>query len=126
RSNLPEDSGRLLLAMRYGARRVGAILTEVLDLANIEAGKGLNFIFKEWNFLKDLEILKRESEMVYGSRFKYKIVPPVKEIRAVLDPAMLVRLLENLISNGFKHGHPDTDVTLKVEDRPEELVITVH
>ena len=64
--------------------------------------------------------------MVYGSRFKYEIDPPSKEIRGVFDSAMLVRLLENLISNGFKHGSPDGEVTLKIEDRRDELVMIVH
>lgn len=126
RKKLPEDTKRLILAMQYGVRRVSAILTEVLDSANIEAGKGLNFVFRECNFTEQIAILTRESEMVYGSRFKYEINSPSKEIRAILDPAMVVRLLENLISNAFKHGSSEGDVNLKIEDRNDELVMTVH
>lgn len=126
RSQIPEDSKRLLRAMQYGIRRVGAILTEVLDSADIEAGKGLNFTFMKYDVVDELAILKRESEMVYGHRFKCEIDPPADEIMAVLDPAMLVRLLENLISNGFKHGRRDGCVTLRVENRDDELILSVH
>jgi signal transduction histidine kinase len=112
--------------LRYSIHRISAILEEVLNTASIEAGKGLTLKFQNSNFADDLEILRRETEAIYGQRFKMRIQPAGEAIDAVIDTAILVRLLENLISNAFKHGSFDGDVTLTVRNEPDSIILAVH
>jgi signal transduction histidine kinase len=116
----------LLQSARQGLHRIGSILNEVLDNANIEAGSGLHFVFEECDFLEDLEVIRKETEAIYGSRFKYEVDAPSGHMKAVLDSALLVRLLENLIANAFKHGSHNGSVLLSAHDETDRLKLCVH
>ncbi len=121
-----EETKELLQAAQKGFLRINSILNEVLDNAIIESGSGLHFSFEECDFLQDLDVLCKETRAVYGHRFKCEIKAPFGHVKAVMDSALLVRLLENMIANAFKHGSHDGPVTFSAHDETAHFKLCVH
>ncbi|NJX17059.1 sensor histidine kinase, partial [Tamlana crocina] len=51
---------------------------------------------------------------------------PEEPITGVFDVAMIRRVLENIVSNAVKYGDRGAPITIKAENNPENVVISIH
>ncbi|WP_319762455.1 ATP-binding protein [Maridesulfovibrio sp.] len=88
------------------SKRLNNVLTDILDLARVEAGK-LSLCYKEFNpaeamkqVFKLFEVTSRHS----GVKLELKIAPNIPQT-IIGDPARLQQILTNLVGNSLKFTH---------------------
>lgn len=86
------------------------ILNELLDLARIESGRGLDFAFEVLEVGRWLEHLKHQHAAPPG-REAFRLERPQQEAMPVrADAAKLEQALGNLLSNAYKYSAPGSPV----------------
>lgn len=104
--------------------RISGMLAEMLSTLSAEAGQGVELNFEEHDLNKILSSSKNEFQVAYGQRLK--VILPAEPVNAIFDAQMLNRVLENLISNAFKYGNLESDITITVTQSPTSIMIDVH
>ena len=104
--------------------RIGVMLEDMLSTLSAEAGQGLELRFQNHNLNNILSAVKLEYQVIHGIRLKLNL--PTESITAVLDDRMIARVIENLISNAFKYGDNESNVTLTVAETDSSIVLDVH
>ncbi|RZS58161.1 ATP-binding protein [Sphaerotilus mobilis] len=90
------------------------ILNELLDLARIESGGGLDFAFEPLEIGRWLEHLKHQHAAPPG-REAFRLERPQHEpMRVRADAAKLEQALGNLLSNAYKYSPPGSPVRVTV------------
>jgi signal transduction histidine kinase len=110
----------LLDRLADNARKLHRILSDLLDVERLQRGvvtPNLQEI--------DLGALVRQvvSEVEVGSR---SVRMEVDSVRAVVDPAKVERIVENLLVNAARHTPPDSTVWVRAEANPDGAVIVVE
>lgn len=121
--SLPENVQRALEAVSTSTRRMGRMISDLLDVSRIEARR-LAVTKKPVNLsalAKD--IIQRSTEMTKGHTVSLKANRPVPQLAA--DPDRIEQVLSNLLSNAGKYSFPDTEITVEVEPQPDEVVVSV-
>lgn len=88
------------------------ILNELLDLARIESGRGLDFAFEVLDLGRWLEHLHHQHTPPPGREAFRLDRPGSGAMRVRADPAKLEQALGNLISNAYKYSPPGSPVRL--------------
>lgn len=120
-SVIGEDINRIL----YSARHLQSIVSDILDLSKIEAGK-LEIHWEEVN-LKD--VLQECTETITplarcnGNEVRYEITPTLTTIMA--DKVRLRQVLYNLLSNAARFTH-DGSITVKARQDTNGSAPVVH
>lgn len=104
--------------------RIGEMLADMLSTLSTEAGQGVELNFEDHNLNKILSCSKHEFQVAYGQRLK--LILPAEPVKGIFDAKMINRVLENLISNAFKYGDLESDITITVAQSPSSIVIKVH
>lgn len=104
--------------------RIGEMLEEMLSTLSAEAGQGVELNFEHHNLNKMLLASKHDYQVAYGLRLK--IILPEEPVTGVLDAQMLNRVIENLISNAYKYGDIESDITITVTHTESSIKIDVH
>jgi hypothetical protein len=104
--------------------RISEMLAEMLSTLSAEAGKGVELSFKNHNFSQLISEAMREYQVVYGLRLKINL--PVEPVSGVFDAKIMNRVLENLVSNAFKYGDNESDITVTVAQSPSSIMFDVH
>jgi signal transduction histidine kinase len=128
RSLPPERTSRFLRHIHGEAERLGRIVTELLDLSRIEAGRGLDLKHEEVDLA---ELVERNIDLFAaehrGHRFEWAphaTLPPLSA-----DPDAIDRMLKNLLSNAVKYSPRGGRVAVAARpalDRPGMLEISVE
>lgn len=104
--------------------RADAMITDLLDAAQIRAGKTIKIGVEP----VDLKILVEETlhdlSLTAGPRFALRCNVPY--VDALCNHHAFRRILENLASNALKYGDPTTQVTVSLERKPREVLLRVH
>jgi len=104
--------------------RIADMLEDMLATLAAEAGQGLDLSFQQHNLNGILSSLQEDYQATYGFRLKLNL--PNEIVMGVFDRQMIIRVLENLISNAFKYGDNESDVTLTVVETESSLILDVH
>lgn len=104
--------------------RIAGMLEDMLSTLAAEAGQGLDLSFQQHNLNGILSSLQADYQATYGFRLKLNL--PTQTVMGVFDRQMIIRVMENLISNAFKYGDIATDVTLTVVETDSSFILNVH
>ncbi len=108
------------------ARQMVNLITELLDISAIEAGKvnielqryNLNVIFEECERIHRKHALQKNIRLIID---KNRELPEV-----MIDKARMVEVVDNLLSNAIKYTYPDGEVRLFTEVQPKEVCVHVR
>jgi signal transduction histidine kinase len=75
------------------------------------------------------ELLEQLAEefvpMLQGANMTYRLVVPDERVTALVDPDMMVRALENLISNSIRYGNEGRQIDLELTRQAGDVVLRV-
>lgn len=100
------------------------MVTISLDHFSVESRSKLTLKFEEVELSKALNTVLQDLDQVYGSRLIRENFE--RNINGVFAQKILVRILENLISNAFKFGDTDGSVTVSLINKDDEVHLSVH
>ena len=127
-SRLQMDNGSTSEAIDTITRnlhRAGVMLEELLDSVRSDATEGLFMRFEKGDLSAALRTACKEADQLYGDRRISGQYPP-HPVTGVFDLALIVRTVENLISNAVKFGECQSTVEVTLEDLQEQVRICVH
>lgn len=101
-----------------------SMLEELLDVVKMGAGAGLLMRFEEADLNKCVRTVWMEVTQIYQRRIELEVED--NEVLGVFDMAMVVRTLENLISNAVKFGDKQSPIRIILEDHGERVSLKVH
>lgn len=99
----PEQKHDFLGFIHQKAESLAAIISDLLDLSRIEAGRGLDLHRERC----DLNFLIRETVQLYGpsdERHGLALTLPEEPVELPVDRGKIVQVLENLLSNAIKYS----------------------
>jgi signal transduction histidine kinase len=118
----PADSRDLVHRLGLNARRLDQLLSDLLDLDRLDRG-----ILEPNRLPVDLGALARrlvdDPSLPLGDRPVEVMTEP---ILAEVDPAMVERIVENLLINAVRHTVKGTPIWVRVEAVPDGAQITVE
>ena len=120
----PELSARLLEIMVRQSRHLARIVDDLLDVSRLTAGRiALN------NRPMNLGECARECSAALSLREQYaarNVRLRIEDVWIDGDPERVTQILTNLLSNAFKHTHPEGEINLSVRSEGDRAVILVR
>ncbi|MDO5601730.1 MAG: HAMP domain-containing sensor histidine kinase, partial [Oscillospiraceae bacterium] len=106
--------------------RLSGLVNSVLELSRLEAGteKPEPVEFDLCDFCEELTYRYTDLCEKHGYTLRLDIPPQERLVWA--DPALMQRVLHNLLSNAFAHIGPDNEIVLSVRDVPAGVRVTVE
>lgn len=120
----PERFEKVRNMSRNSIKRSLDLLEDLLESVTVEAGEGIILHFSERDLVEYIEAVQGDSSEIYSNEIILKCEE--EKIIGVFDCAMISRVLENIINNAVKYGERGSPVTIKIEDFPEEVRISIH
>lgn len=120
----PEAAERAIDIIRRQTRNMAGLIDDLLLSSSAQAGK---LVIKIDN-CKVREIVF-ELEEVLSPLLKDKglsLSIEVDHLRCPCDPDRLKQILINLLSNAIKHSRPGGVISLKTEEKPDEICFTIE
>ena len=109
-----------IVGLRYGSRKMRILVTDMLDLLQMESGLQLYYAPVEINkFVKDT--FPEFNVLVKEKNINFSYVPLDMELQINIDPKWIGRVLSNLISNAIKYTPESGSVEIVLE-RKDDLV----
>ena len=105
-------------------KRAAGMLEELLDFMKIRGGIGLLLRFENLDLDAPLRSVCADADKIYPSEVIYQSEGCA--VNGVFDSGLILRSVENLISNGIKHGYPRRPVTVTLKDFEDYVTIGVH
>ncbi|HET7031902.1 MAG TPA: DUF4118 domain-containing protein, partial [Casimicrobiaceae bacterium] len=105
------------------ARRMGALVNNLLEMARIESGEVK--LRRQWQPFEEVvgSALKAAETALGQHRVEVALAPRMPLVE--FDATLIERVLYNLLENAAKYTPPDTRVTLAAEIADGELVVSV-
>lgn len=118
-----DGAARHVQAILVSARRMNAIIQDLVDLARLEGGQlSLNRRpVRLEAFVR--ELVGRLAPDADSSRFRISVPADLPEVPA--DPDRLDRILTNLLTNAVKYSEPGTPIVVKARARSADVVVSV-
>jgi signal transduction histidine kinase/pSer/pThr/pTyr-binding forkhead associated (FHA) protein len=114
-----------LEVIKNTAIEINELLTDLLDVSRIEAGK-VHVVPRQVQFEDLVEDGRRRYELWAGHKqIRFQVHIPEQLPMASLDPRRVQQVLNNLISNAIKFTKPGGAITLAARQRGEELEVAV-
>lgn len=117
----PEDRRETIAMIHRQADRMSQLIAQLLSMTRLEQGT-------ETAQLKPVNLsgLLRSlcEEQAYDPN--RLILELQEDVTAAVDPALLSRLVQNLVENGFKYGRPDGCVWISVRQGGGEILLEVR
>lgn len=112
----PQMVAQLLTRIRDNADRQNALISSLLDLSRIEAGKFHVTV-------EPVEVHALVTELVAGLDDD-RVGADVPETWVSADPLRLEQVLLNLVTNALRHGAPPVAITARLQE--QQLTLTVR
>lgn len=103
--------------------RADQMIRDLLDANRIREGQLPELEFGPVNLCDITEYVRREQISMHGDRFDFKCMGNVE---GHWNEHGIIRVLENLLSNGIKYGAANATVALLVADEGDTVRISVH
>ncbi|TAK31870.1 MAG: PAS domain S-box protein [Chloroflexota bacterium] len=123
RDTLPRTAQRAVEGISSGSRRLDRMIADLLDVSRIEARRLT--LQREQIDLPRLvqDIVQRTEELTKGHPVKVEVRDGIPRIE--VDPDRAEQILVNLLSNAGKYSYPDTEITVEVERRGNDVMVSV-
>jgi signal transduction histidine kinase len=96
--------------------RLLALVTELLDLSKLEAGK-VDYQFARHDLATILRDVAAELENVAGARnLSFRLPPLIQLAPAIIDSARMAQVIRNLYSNAIKFSDPGKEIEVKIAE----------
>jgi signal transduction histidine kinase len=115
----PDMRAEMLGSIDKSARKVQAMLTDLLDVDRISRG----LLDADTKHVDLSEVVLRVVEDVNQEQHDIEIDAP--KTLAWIDPPKVERVVENLVINAVRHTAPGTPVTVQVNGHEKGVVLTV-
>jgi len=124
RRRLPVDDAKIVERIRTGANRVQAMVGDLLDYAQIEAGR-LRITPRHID-LKPLvaDVLERLAPGTRGN--PVRLLVEQIDTHAEVDPLRIDQVVTNLVSNAAKYGYTGTDIVVRIGGRDGDIELSVE
>ncbi|MEE9297270.1 MAG: PAS domain S-box protein [Phycisphaerae bacterium] len=126
---LTADSQKLLNYFQkidISAKRLMALLSDLLDLAKIEAGK-MRFEFKPADLRTVLRSVENEFRSLLARRnITIDYSEPANEVRLTLDQNRMMQVVRNLLSNAAKFSPEGGTIRMNVNTHDEGVEISIR
>lgn len=122
----PEPTRMLVGATLRSAKRLGNLITDLLEISRIEAGK-MPVRLEALTLANTLAAIQEPMEQLSEDRgvaMETSLVPP--DLKLFADPKALQTVLSNLITNGLKYTPAPGQVSLKATVGERTVRIEVH
>lgn len=122
----PEPTRMLVGATLRSAKRLGNLITDLLEISRIEAGK-MPVRVEALTLSETLAAIREPMEQLSEDRgvgLETSLVPP--DLKLFADPKALQTVLSNLITNGLKYTPSPGEVHLKARVGERTVRIEVH
>ena len=107
------------------ARRMAAIINELLDVARLETGAGLDLSLAETDLVALVSAIVAEHQAATRQR-RIHVATTVPELTGLWDAVRLERVLSNLLSNAIKYSPAESLVVVVVGREEHEAVLRVR
>jgi len=123
KDTLPEQVLQSLQEIASSSRRMDKMTSDLLDISRIEARRLA--LTKEQVDLPSLTraIVQRSGELTKGHPVRVEVRGEAPLVEA--DPDRIEQVLSNLLSNAGKYSFPGSEITIEVEPRPREVMVSV-
>jgi two-component system sensor histidine kinase KdpD len=111
------------LLIERKARDMSQLLTNVLDLMQMESGGGA--LRADWHAMDDLVSLAVQAHEARLSQWRILVDIPADLPLVLVDATLMVQMLGNLLENAAKYTPPGTTVAISAAVRDEEIVLAV-
>ncbi|MES2218219.1 MAG: PAS domain S-box protein [Pseudomonadota bacterium] len=120
-----EKAKKLLDIANNNCERLLLLINDILDIEKIEAGK-MDFHLVQADIL-DMVKDSIEANKLYAEKFgvKVNLVQYESGVMVTVDPARLMQVMTNLISNAVKYTSPNGKVDISVIPRGEIVRVTI-
>jgi signal transduction histidine kinase len=120
----PETREQAKTTVSRNLKRAVHMLEELLDFMKLRGGIGLLMRFEYLDLSTPFKNACLEACKIYSA----DIICFCEEapIFGVFDEALIVRSIENLISNAVKHGYPNSPIDISIRDHGDHVTILVH
>jgi signal transduction histidine kinase len=118
-----EQRDHLLQTIMGSLRRVDEMTENLLDASLLEAGQSLPLAASPCELRAIVERTVGDLTLVHGDRI---VIRGPDELRGCWSCEGLHRALENLVTNAFKYGDPDTPITVGLEGGDAGPRLSVH
>lgn len=127
RKNFSEDERLSLLKMIHAnAVALSRIITDLLDIARIESGKGFS-LDCETTDLQDLLRRKVEAYSLQHPDFRFILdIPDGKESLVHADDSKIMQVMDNLLSNAVKYSDPPSEIRISLAKLKQAWRIAVE
>jgi two-component system sensor histidine kinase KdpD len=123
RPALPREQLETAHAVAEEARRMGALVSNLLEMARIESGDVK--LRRQWHPFEEVvgSALKAAKAAFVRHRVEVKLARDLPLVE--FDATLIERVLYNLIENACKYTPQDTQVSIAAEVRGENLLVSV-
>lgn len=107
-----EDKEALILSMQQQSRAIGHMVTNLLDMAKLQAGAVT--LHKEWQFLD--EVVYSAAQLLGGALAPNRLTIEMQDDMPLVefDAVMIERVVGNLLENAVKYAHPDASIAVQI------------
>jgi signal transduction histidine kinase len=103
--------------------RVDEMITNLLDIGAITAGKGLKLNIRALNMNDLITRVIEDVTTIHGSRVQFE---RNGDVSGYWDEFNLRRVIENLTDNAIKYGWHHTPITIRLQTKDDHVIISVH
>jgi len=119
----PERLRSLIVTALSGLDQTDKMIQNLLDASRIRAGKPMSMKFEYCDLCDVVQKTFENLTFVHGERFRFAKSEP---IMGFWNPEGIRRAIENLGLNAVKYGFKGTPVTIVVQRKADNAVISVH
>ena len=117
----PEEQRETLAMIHRQANRMSALIGQLLSITRLDQGTAL--VLQDKVDLSELVLSLCQDQPYPPDRLRTEVEPG---ITARADPALLTRLIQNLIDNGFKYGREGGHVWVSLTRGTGEILLAVR
>jgi PAS domain S-box-containing protein len=101
------------------------LLEDVLWIGKLESGT-VEINLRSTDLTKFCCSLVAELELAYGENYRFRFETYGKSTPVALDQKLLRQILTNLLSNAAKYSAKNSDILLRLDYQPEQVVLQVQ
>lgn len=107
--------------MRKQVRRLDKMISELLDISRIRAGKH-SFKIEEYSLRK---LVQDSIEVVSPKDHRIQVELPIDDVMVAVDANKIIQVLVNLVSNAVKYSSPGSPIDVRVIILGDKIHVSV-
>lgn len=120
-----KEQKEFLEIVREESRRLTRLISDILDISKIEAGK-MKIVLNDFNFADFMDSYRKEIKgMASPKNIKVEITLPARLPNVKADPDKIKQIFNNLISNAIKFSGKNTTLKIAIKDNPDSIQVDI-